>query len=409
MRSLVVLGIITLAACVTPTPQVAEIPAEPTPTPTPQSGARSDACVPLDGDPANCCPSRLGLDTELIRDRCGWTEYLGERSESSCLHVFRDAQGAAVELRVVPIVGLELARAIELHEAGFVDVELAREVWPVSEAGGEITWTSHEGRNWAFVPGWPQPRRVSWLDDDCADDPMRVVLQAMSRAPVDPAGAVALPEFDVDLDTPVALAGLLLDRPTHDRDATTLRLPDDAPVFAEAVLDRAAADDLAGLFDLLLPGARWGLPDRRQLGGRPIGSTLDDARPGFVALRRAAARLTDATLTCPVPDRRMRSAIARGEHPQWCFWVSADELDVLALALRSVDGHARLEYLGVFPERPSEWTKTVGEPPPPPLRPAAPVVCGDPHHHDVVRCPELAEPEESPPDQANQRPASTMR
>lgn len=386
MRSLVVLGIITLAACVAPTLEVAQLPAESTPMAT-SVEARSDACVPFAGDPANCCPSRLGLDTAMVRDRCAWPEYLGERSELGCVHVFRDAQARTIELRVTPIVGLTLAHALALHDTSFVDLELIREVRPTSEPSSEITWTRHEDRNWAFVPGWPQPRRVSWLADDCSDDSMLAVLQAMSSSPIDPAAAIALPELELDLDAPVTIAGLLLDRPVVSRDPAQLRLPDDAPVFVEAVLDRAAADDLAGLLGLLTPEARWGLPDRRQLGGRPIGSTLEQARPSFVALRRAAARMTDATSTCPEPDRRLRAALDRGEHPQWCFWVSADGLDVLALGLRSVDGHARLEYLGVFPERPSEPVTTVGEPPPPPLRPPVEVVCGDPHHHDPLRCP----------------------
>jgi hypothetical protein len=392
MRSLVALGIITLAACVARPVEDAAIPAESLATPAALVDVGSDACVPLDGDPASCCPSRLGLDTAQVRDRCGWAEYLGERSELACVHVFRDAQGQTIELRVTPILGLGLAQALALHDTGLLDLEVTREVSPASATGGEITRITHAGRSWAFVPGWPQGRRVSWLADDCADDRMLAVLRSMSEAPVDPAGAIALPRWSIDLEAPVELAGLLLDRPVPSRDAAALRLPDDAPAFAEAVLDRAAADDLAGLLGLLTPDARWGLPDRRQLGGRPIGSTLEQARPSFVALRRSAARLTDATSTCPEPDRRLRAALVRGEHLQWCYWVSADGFDILALGLRSIDGHARLEYLGVFPERPSELITTIGEPPPPPLLPAVPVVCGDPHHHDPLRCPEPAEP-----------------
>ncbi|MFV8753379.1 hypothetical protein ACNOYE_22750 [Nannocystaceae bacterium ST9] len=410
MRSLALLGIITLAACVAPLVEIAEAPVDPTPppTPTPIHAARSDACVPLDGDPAHCCPSRLGLDPELARDRCGFAEYLGERSESACVHVFRDRDDREVELRVTPIVGLTDAGALALHRSSFVEGELALDVWTAGEAG-EITWTSHADRSWAFVPGWPQPRRVSWQTSECGQPAMLELLRSMAAAPIDPAAAIALPIFTIDLDAPVELAGLLIDRPAARPDADRLRLPDDAPAFAQALIDRAADDDLAGWLDLLGPGARWGLPDRRQIGGRPIGASPDAARPSFVALRRAAARLSGEP-KCPAPDRRLRMAVWRGEHPQWCFWVSDDGLDVLALGLRSVEGHARLEYLGLFPERPHALLESVGEPPAPPLHPSPTdsINCGDPHHDDPIRCPAAIEPEPAP-DQPNQRPASTMR
>lgn len=397
---LLVLGIITLGACVT---QRVEAPLRqgetpPTPTPVLALEPRSETCVPFAGEASNCCPSRLGLDPELVRDRCGWSEYLGERSELGCVHVFRDREGEPVELRITPIVGLTLARALELHERGFIDLDPAlveREVWTAS--GGEITWTGYEGRRWAFVPGWPEPRRVGWQTRDCADEPMLEVLRQMSEAPIDPAGAIALPRLDVDLDAATPRTGLLARAPKSSDwsgDPTRARLPDDAPAFADALIDRVAADDLEGLLALLAPEARWGLPDRRQIAGRPIGATLEQARPAFVALAHAAARMaSDTPVNCPAPDRRLRAALARGELLQWCYWVSDDRLDVLALGLRSVEGHARLEYLGLFPERPSEPIEASGEAPVPPSSPRPPVVCGDPHQHDVEHCPELAEPD----------------
>lgn len=410
MRSLVSLGILVLGACVARPLELAEVQAESSARASlPSAEGRSDACVPLDGDSTSCCPSRLGLDPQLVRERCGWSEYLGERREISCVHAFRDRRGERVELRVTGILGLGFARALELLEASFVEIDgVEREVWKAEPEGGEISRVAYEGDSWALVGGWPDPRRVSWRTRDCADEAMLVVLGQMSAAPIDPAGATAVPEFDLDPDEPIDRAGLLADRSASTYDVTDSRLPDDAPAFAEAVIDRAAANDLAGFSSLLAPEARWGLPDRRQLGGRPIGSSTSDAGPALVALRQAAVRMTTgAAPDCPAPDRRMRAALARGEYPQWCFWLSDDGLDVIALSLRSIEGQVRLEYLGVFPRRPTEPLGVIGEPPPPPLSPRPSIHCGDPHHHDLVRCPELAEPE--PETQLNQRPASTIR
>jgi hypothetical protein len=82
----------------------------------------------------------------------------------------------------------------------------------------------------------------------------------------------------------------------------------------------------------------------------------------------------------------MRQALQRGEHLQWCFWISDDGLDVLGLALRSHAGAAKLEYLGLFPQRPAGLLEVRGEPPSPPPTPAAPLECGDPHARDARRC-----------------------
>ncbi len=409
MRSLVGLGLFTIGACVAPSVQLVEPvdQADVGEASAPVEIRTDEPCVPLDGNPATCCPSRLGLDPEFVRDRCGWSEYVGERSEISCVHGFRDRLGEPVELRVTPIVGLTLARALELHATSFDDLDpLDLERWSLA-ADGEIVTTTQAGRVWAFIPGWPAPRRVTWLTRDCPDERMLEVLGRMSEAPIDPAGTIALPQFEIDTSVaPLAMTGLLVGRPLATADLSGLRLPDDAPEFANAVLDRVAANDLAGFVDLLAPDARWGLPDRRQLGGRPIAP-----RPSFIALGQAAARMANAGVQCPEPDRRLRAALCRGELSQWCFWVSDDGLDILALSLRSIAGQPRLEYLGVFPQRPTAWTEVVGEPPAPPMTPRVPVTCGDPHHDDPVRCPE---PIEIPADvleqsQPNQRPASTIR
>lgn len=415
MRSLASLGLV-LAGCLARPSEPSEPAPAPLPIPPPPPALASPgepACVPEGGDAARCCPSRLGFDPGLVRERCGWSSYLGERAELACVHAFTDATGERVEVFVTPLVGLDLAHALAIHMAGLTSVGAAEpERWTAGEQGGELVVSEHEGFAWAFVPGWPALRRVGWARASCSDEAMLALLRTMSDAPPQRAGERPLPDMPIDLDAPVALTGLLADRSARASDATALVLPEAAPRFADALLELAARDELDGYLALLAPAARWGLPDRRQLGGRPIAGSTSEARTSFVALRRAAARLPTTTkLACPQPSRRARQALQRGEQLQWCFWISDDGLDVLALGLRSVDGFARLDYLGVFPEPPGEPVFTRGEPPPPPSTPPVPIDCDDPHTRDPDVCapPEPVDPALDPAAYENQRPASTMR
>jgi hypothetical protein len=379
-------------------------PSEVTPTPvaaperlvTPQVAAPPEhevGCVPEGGDMTRCCPSRLGFDPALALARCGWSSYLGEHAELACVHAFTSATGERVEVFVASLVQLELARALELHVAGLGEHAPPLERW-TDAAGGELITSEHEGFAWAFVAGWASPRRVAWSTAQCELGPMLEVVRAMSRSAPEASGEQPWPPFEIDVDARAQRTGLLAH--THESsDPAALRLPDDAPRVAAALLDALARDDLDAYLALLAPSARWGLPDRRQLGGRAIGSTPDTARTSFVALAHAAARLPSGSeVRCPVPSRRMRQPLQRGEHLQWCFWISDDGLDVLTLALRSHAGVAKLEYLGLFPGRPDALLEVRGEPPPPPPTPVAPLECGDPHARDTRRCapPPDAEP-----------------
>lgn len=367
----------------TPAPLAAPEPL--TPPPSLAVPEHELGCVPEGGDASRCCPSRLGFDPALALARCGWSSYLGEHAELACVHAFTDAQGERVEVFVVSLVGLALARALELHAAGLGEHASPLERW-TDAAGGELITSEHEGFAWAFVAGWLSPRRVAWSTAQCELGSMLEVVRAMSRSAPEPGGEQPLPPLAVDVDAPADRVGLLAR--THEAiTPDALRLPDDAPRVAAALLDALARDDLDAYLALLAPAARWGLPDRRQLGGRAIGNTREAARTSFVAFAHAAARLPSSSeVRCPMPSRRMRQALQRGEHLQWCFWISDDGLDVLTLALRSHAGVAKLEYLGLFPERPSGLLEVRGEPPPPPLTPAAPLECGDPHARDAQRC-----------------------
>ncbi|PRQ07957.1 hypothetical protein ENSA7_23960 [Enhygromyxa salina] len=347
----------------------------------------------LQGSPstgqARCCESDFGLDAALLARSCGFRAYLGESEELACVHRFEDAHGQTREFRLTPIVDLGFEAAIALHEGA------ALEAGPHPEL--PMTWIStSETHRWALIPGWSATRRLSWEKATCDVEHMRPVLAAMAAAAPVHAPITPLPrlEFDAPSDAAIEPDSLLARYAAMSSDAampTHYPLPRAAAALVDHVLLAAAANDLAAFTERLGPGARWGLPDRRQLSGRAILS--DGGTAAIQALRQTARRLSgQLQLHCPKIDRRMVPAVRTGEALMWCVWASADGLDLLVFALRghTVDGRAdaTIEYLGVFPRPPSSPLRVLGEPPPPPARPQPTLVCGDPHAVDYPgQCP----------------------
>jgi hypothetical protein len=360
-----------------------------------------DACVALKGTPsdldllghprthpARCCPSRYGFDAELARTRCGFAEYLGESEELACVHRFRGTDDRIHELRLTPIVGLELDAAVRAHDAGEFGPDHT-DATPADLDGG-TWWSTAGGRWWAFVPGWSVVRRLSWDEAACGPEQMLPVLARMREAPNDPEAEVALPRVIDELahtssDSTPAISLLQQASPTPASSTAARRfpLPRAATQLIHELLAAASADDLAQFTALLDADARIGLPDRRQLGAEPI-HTGAGPRAAARRLVDGAARFAVTTpLVCPTIDRRARATVTRGDALMWCFWMSEDGLDLLSFGLRGrvieSEGDARVAYIGVFPLRPEAPLVVPGEPPPPPVVPAPVLVCGDPH------------------------------
>lgn len=340
---------------------------------------------------ARCCPSDYGFDPELARASCGFAEYLGESEELACVHRFRGAAGQVHELRLTPVLDLAFADAIALHERGeFGPGHLAG----APEALPDLWWSTEAGRRWAFVPGWSIVRRLGWDESACKAEQMLPVLARMRAATDDPAAAAALPRR---LSEPAseALPGDSLLTLHRDPPAPEQRypLPRAASQLVHDLLASAVAQDRSRFTALLEPGARIGLPDRRQLGAEAI--TRDGAESAMQRLLDGAARMpATTTLRCPALDRRVEPRVTRGEALMWCFWMSDDGLDLLAFGLRGrpleQQADARVAYVGVFEVRPQAPIVLPGEPPPPPVVPEPALVCGDPHTSAYPNaCPEL--------------------
>ncbi len=403
-----IFGLVMVASCHTPS---AAILATSTAQPPGQPAGPAQRCrtfagptrdPDLDGQarnhPVRCCPSGYGFDPELARTSCGFEEYLGESEELACVHRFTDGDGRVHELRITPMLELELGDAIVLHESGAFGPDHVGE----AVAGQpELWWSADAGRRWALVSGWSMVRRLGWNESSCAPERMQPVLARMLDAREDPAAAVALPRLATERPSEAladaSLRTLDFDPRPHDRHYP---LPRAAAQLIHDLLGAAVSEDLPSFTALLEPNARIGLPDRRQVGARAV---LADGGPAAAArrLRDAAARLPATTpLRCPELDRRVEPRVTRGEAPMWCFWMSEDGLDVLAFALRGrisdEQPDARVAYLGMFPVRPALPLEIPGDPPPPPVVPMPELVCGDPHASSYPGvCPE---PESRTPD-----------
>lgn len=326
-----------------------------------------------------CCESSYGFDPTLAARSCNFTAYLGESEELACVHRFADARGHVHELRITPMFGLDLDAAIALHESGEFDGDHTAG-WLPERTDAWLSSTAQH--SWALVGGWPTPRRLSWRAEACDDASMQAVVVAMSEAAIDEAMVSPLPRFELPERAPLELPDDSLLRRLAALPSTDEAhpLPHAGAALVEAFLAAAARSEDALAY--LSPDARWGLPDRRQLGARPVaddgGVTLTDA------LRRAAARLpAHARVHCPALDRRVEPLVRRGEAAMWCVVASDDRLDLLVFQLRGQlrehQPDARIDYVGVFPQAPRHALRVPGEPPAPPMRLPPQLACGDPH------------------------------
>jgi hypothetical protein len=378
------------------------------PVPQPEPGEISTSrCITFTGDDrdptlhgtprteaSRCCESGYGFDPQLAARSCEFTEYLGESEELACVHRFLDRRGFLHELRITPIIGLELEAAVALHESGeFDDTHVAGWV-----PGSQNAWLSQTPtRQWALLSGWSATRRLTWTPDACDTDAMVPVILAMADAEARDDVQTPLPRLA--FDEHVATSSSLLDHYARvSGEPGRHPLPDRAAALIEATLHAAAHERLEDFLAHVDPHARWGLPDRRELASRGI--LEDGGVAAMAALRRSAARLPEGlALHCPELYRRTVPLVRRGEATMWCMWVSDDHLDMLVFALRgridAGEGDASIVYIGLFPDPPRAPVIVPGEPPPPPVRPRPPIICGDPHAVDYPgSCPDADTVEE---------------
>jgi hypothetical protein len=192
--------------------------------------------------------------------------------------------------------------------------------------------------------------------------------------PHDPTSSVPPP---VRIPQPIAAAGEnesadilqhYADRPPiHELEPRGWELPFQSKRLAVALLIVAAKDRVEDLDLVLTPDARWGLPDRRQFGARPVFG--DDDGEAFLAdLRTALHRVpsTAAWKSSPMPPG-VQETIRTGAEPMWISFGEGTETVLIREVMYR--GTARIDFVGFFVEPPVGRIKVVGQPGIPPTMP----------------------------------------
>jgi hypothetical protein len=345
-------------------------PGDVAPTHQPEQGTSSEAAAPARDLSAFGCAGQFGIDPNELRTACA----LGPL-------VSHDDLGYACELRHAGVDGAadvvfmlrehrnrDPEQGWALHQAGFpADIETGS----FADIDGSH-WHRQQDYRWVYLPGWDTARRIGWSEADCAPERVLPLLRAVVAAP--PPKRILPPRWQPTGDPPTpkeSLSSVYGARDDLGLDALGEReLPTLAKKIVVALLSAAARDDLDTLRGLLGPGASFGWPDRREYDAWPLdnGASIEvfAANLDLVAARFDA----EAEFSCPpVPPEHM-DAVTRGARPMWCFYTSADHLDLLSFRLHTIDGRGQLEYVGMWETRPTEpLVLAETEPTPPPLTP----------------------------------------
>jgi hypothetical protein len=158
--------------------------------------------------------------------------------------------------------------------------------------------------------------------------------------------------------------------PAPASEVSTWDLPAKSKRLVVELLVLAARDRADGLKGVMTKQARWGIPDRREFEARPV-FAADDGRAFLDTLRQVAARLgRKENLNCPpIMPPAAQNYVRNGAEPMWCFYSSNDGLDILAFKLILEGGSAKIDYVGLHPERPAGMIAPRTGAPPPPMTP----------------------------------------
>ena len=132
-------------------------------------------------------------------------------------------------------------------------------------------------------------------------------------------------------------------------------------------LSRGAVDEMR---HVLAPNATFGRPDPRRPHERPIFED-DNLLEFFDGVSAAAARFDEkAKYTNPTPlPMGFQERIRAGAEPMWAFYTAGP--DLLMFRLRAYGNRAYIDYVGFFPDAPSEPVDYSALGPAPPFAPAA--------------------------------------
>ncbi len=133
-----------------------------------------------------CCPEDLGFDITKIQKHCGEFVYLGESMYGTCGYHFMDPKTEKRRwFRLSAEEHPSAAEAAASHDQ-LVSTRVARDPnfksTPVPGVPGAM-WSTYNGIHWAFFPGWPQVRKLTWRDGFCSDEGIVEVIKALVATP----------------------------------------------------------------------------------------------------------------------------------------------------------------------------------------------------------------------------------
>ncbi len=157
-----------------------------------------------------CCPENLGFDIKLIQNHCGELVYLGESMFGTCGYHFLDPQTESRRwYRLSAESHPSPAEAAASHDK-LVSTRVAKDPnfksSPVPGVPGAM-WSTYNGIHWAFLPGWPRVRKLTWRDGYCSDEGVIEVIKALVATPPVPKSAPRASLVPGVPDTPDAKAG----------------------------------------------------------------------------------------------------------------------------------------------------------------------------------------------------------
>lgn len=156
-------------------------------------------------------------------------------------------------------------------------------------------------------------------------------------------------------------------QPILQSEADAWELPFQIKRLDIALVTIAAQDRLEDLDLVLTPDATWGMPETRRFGARPIFAG-DGGEAFLAAFRKAAMRFPGNAKweTQPLASGP-QDIIRNGAEPLWSFYSNANDRIYFRAVMYA--GVARIDYVGLFEEVPTEPIKVIGHGKPAPLGP----------------------------------------
>jgi len=134
-------------------------------------------------------------------------------------------------------------------------------------------------------------------------------------------------------------------------------LPFQAKRIVVGLMIAAAKDDPSQLERIVSRDARWGPPDRREIGSKPVFDPESGSKEFFEVLRSVTARFPAKTVfNCPPMPNAAQYYVRNGAEPMWCFYMnrSSPQPDVLAVRMAINSGQPKIDFIGMFDTPPSQ-------------------------------------------------------